>query len=72
MARWPVKTKPQRVFTGLWKLCARMLQRIMNDNLSGKIVQPQLGSKYSHQQTNSLTISVTIFCYVSQVVLLIT
>jgi hypothetical protein len=37
MAHWPVKTKPQRVFTGLWKLCARMLRRIVNDTLGGNL-----------------------------------
>src|SRR5918992_1018429 len=32
MAHWPVK-KSKAVLTGLWKLCARMLRRIVNDNL---------------------------------------
>jgi hypothetical protein len=33
MAHWPVK-KSRAVLTGLWKLCARMPNRRVNDDLS--------------------------------------
>jgi hypothetical protein len=36
MAHWPVK-KSRAVLTGLWKRCARMLRRIVNDNLSDNL-----------------------------------
>jgi hypothetical protein len=41
MAHWPVKTKPQRVFTGLWKRCARMLRRIVID----ETIDPAIDAK---------------------------
>jgi hypothetical protein len=36
MAHWPVK-KSKAVLTGLWKLCARMLRRIVSDTLSDTV-----------------------------------
>jgi hypothetical protein len=40
MAHWPVKTKPQRVFTGLWKLCG-----ILETNNSQRPITGKLGGK---------------------------
>jgi hypothetical protein len=36
MAHWPVK-KSKAVLTGLWKLCARMGRRIVNDTLGDTV-----------------------------------